>query len=106
MEKRTIALTALTDKVHDFNPEYSRDELSHIFRAYEDAIIDYLSKENRVKVGKLFSLEYQIKEPRTHYNGVSRINGGKGEYIKLPRRVHIKVNKLQRIKDIENQKLN
>lgn len=103
MERKSITKNGLASKVHVQAPQYKVQDIEGIFDVLENVIVEYLDAGYKVKVGKLFSLEPQIKPPHKHYNGAGKINGGKATYVVIPKHIHIKVNKLQKIKDIESK---
>lgn len=103
MERKSITKKGLASKVHAQAPQYRVQDVEGMFEVLEDVITEYLDEGYKVKLGKLFTLEPQVKPPHKHYNGAGKINGGKATYVTLPKHIHIKVKKLQKIKDIESK---
>lgn len=101
--KKTINQTDLARILHEKHPDILIRDLSQILKDYEYIVADELSKDNKVKLGKLLELDVSIKEGRMHYDGIDKIHGGKGKYIKIPDRKRVKYTPMKLIKDIQNK---
>lgn len=99
---KTLNKDILISLIRSQYPQYKTNELNDFFEALEEVVSKGLDDGYKIKLGKLLTLEPQIKEARKHYSNVN----GESKFIMLPKRVHIKINKLQRLKDIETKHLN
>ena len=98
--KDTINSKTMISLIKLYHPEYDNKTIEDILDSLEEVIIYGIETDQKIKFGKLFTIQGVIRKPSKHYNGIS---GDKDDpYVMLPERLRIKFSILQGLKKVEN----
>lgn len=94
-KKDTINRTQMASLIHYNHPDLKIKDITQVLKGQEEVIEYGLDTMQRIKFGKLFTIDPIIKPEQLHYDAVNK------KHITLPKRVRFTFKSLKRLKDLE-----